>query len=82
MLKLSAVTRNTIRSHGKTIGLASRGDLRVWSSVPIARSAIQGSICIEAVDALQCDTRIGTVMLPSNVRLAPPSTISRSREWP
>ena len=28
MLKLSAVTRNTIRSHGKIIGLASRGDFK------------------------------------------------------
>jgi hypothetical protein len=30
----------------------------------------------------QCAIRIGTVMLASTVRLAPPITISRMREWP
>src|SRR5215471_19000214 len=30
----------------------------------------------------QCDMRTGAVMPDSRVRLAPPSTISRSREWP
>ena len=32
--------------------------------------------------AVQCATNKGTVMLASSVRLAPPRTISRMREWP
>mgnify|MGYP003397879821 CR=1 FL=1 len=32
--------------------------------------------------AVQCATNTGTVMLASSVRLAPPRTISRMREWP
>lgn len=30
----------------------------------------------------QCDMSTGTVMLSSTVRVAPPSTSSRSLEWP
>ena len=34
------------------------------------------------LDVGQCDIKTGTVMLDNKVRLTPPSTISRNREWP
>ena len=45
---------------------------------------IPNNSCSEtgSVDRPQCAISTGTIMLSSKVRLAPPSTISRTREWP
>jgi len=32
--------------------------------------------------AVQCDRNTGTVISASSVRVTPPNTISRAREWP
>lgn len=60
-------------------GLAAHGPAHL---PPVCGTDRVPQSSVGSPSAPQCDMSTGTVMLPSRVRLAPPSTISRIREWP